>query len=71
VNDISWNTLQFGRGALICANLCYVSFDSNSVDPDWWSIVHVGASDEDRAEFPGVEAAGFEGAVLAAVLHTV
>lgn len=57
--------------ALLCEVLCYVSFDSNSIDPDRWNIGHVGAGYEDRAEFPGVEAAGFEDAVPAAVLHTV
>lgn len=55
----------------ICANLCYVGFKSNSVNPDRWSFIHIGASHKDRTQFPGVEAASFEGAVLITVIHTV
>jgi hypothetical protein len=54
-----------------CANLCYVGFKSNSINPDRWCFIHIGASNEDRTQLPGVEAASFEGTVFITVVHTV
>jgi hypothetical protein len=56
---------------VICANLCYIRFKSNPINPDRWSFIHIGASNKDRTQFPGVETAGFEGAVFTTVIHTI
>jgi hypothetical protein len=53
------------------ANLCYVGFKSNSIDPNRWSLIHVGTSNKDRTQFPRVEAASFECAVFTTIIHTI
>lgn len=73
VTDISGTVLahKIEKGCGIRANLCYVGFKSNSIDPNRRSLVHVGTSNKDRTQFPGVEAASFECAVFTTIIHTI
>lgn len=59
------------EGNINCANLCYIGFKSNSINPDRWSFIHIGTSNEYRTQFPGVETANFEGAVPTKVVDTI
>jgi hypothetical protein len=54
-----------------CANLGYVGFKSNSINPNRWCFFHIGASNKDRTQLPRVEAASFEGAVFVPVVHAI
>lgn len=56
--------------------LCFVRFSVmlaliQTLSTHGQSFFHARASDEDGAQFLGVEAAGFEGAVLAMVFYTI
>jgi hypothetical protein len=53
------------------ANLSYVGFKSNSIDPNRWSLIHVGTSNKDRTQLPGVEAASFKCTVFTTIIHTI
>jgi hypothetical protein len=75
VTDIPGTVLVTKKNLKKCertrANLCYVGFKSNSVDPNRWSLIHVGTSNKDRTQFPGVEAASFECAVFTTIIDTI
>jgi hypothetical protein len=66
-----WSQKKIKKCERTRANLCYVGFKSNSVDPNRWSLIHVGTSNKDRTQFPGVEAASFECAVFTTIIDTI